>query len=94
MDLPYRNDRVTCFNQHILIKLHCNDQSKKGATFYTYLHELAHALQRADCTTYRSVMKGKSMDLEAQLITCYPYFRTALDKYKQKLQVNMDVGYF
>ena len=50
--MPSNLSGQTLNNCNIAIKLFENTSCNKGATFIVYLHELGHALQRLDFSTY------------------------------------------
>ena len=52
IEMPSNLSGQTLNNCNITIKLFENTSCNKGATFIIYLHELGHALQRLDYSTY------------------------------------------
>ena len=63
---PEHHYGFTTTNQQIMINLFSEAFVKKGAAFIILLHELAHYLQRADCSTVEEAMERKSFGPEGE----------------------------
>ena len=62
LELPSCVSGITLNNKFIAISLFTDPKNKKGATFFVYLHELAHYLRRSDCITIEQSILPRSIE--------------------------------
>ena len=64
MELPSITTGITLNNNNIIITKYDDELTCMGATFYVFIHELGHLLQRWGCATYRDCSRPFSADLD------------------------------